>query len=149
VSTLSQVNGENSKISTFEAADNALFVATIGFSGPAITSYQQENLHNALFDNKNEDKTEEDHWKDVSIMMEGAKTLAKVQPAQAEMRFMRTKSQVQVKGSASVVVKAMKEAFKWVVKMLKAAMKKAVDIMKAAFAKLQELAKKAFEQSLE
>ena len=53
VSTLSQVNGENSKISTFEAADNALFVATIGFSGPAITSYQQENLHNALFDNKN------------------------------------------------------------------------------------------------
>ena len=50
VSTLSQVNGENSKISTFEAADNALFVATIGFSGPAITSYQQENLHNALFE---------------------------------------------------------------------------------------------------
>merc|ERR1712072_600684 len=106
-------------------------------------------MGNALFDNKNEDKIEEGHWKDVSIMMEGAKALAKVQPPQAEMRFMRTKSQLQVKGIASVVVKAMKEAFKWVVKMLKAAMKKAVDIMKAAFAKLQELAKKAFEQSLE
>ena len=70
VSTLSQVNGDNSKISTFEAADNALFVATIGFSGPAITSYQQENLHNALFDNKNEDKIEEDHWKEVSIQIQ-------------------------------------------------------------------------------
>ena len=134
---------------------NSFLVPTSGRANQGQDVEQRGEFHEVMFE-EDEDRSEKDHWKDVSILMEGVAAVARARrPVGSEMRFAQTKTlvskgsrgMIRVKSIAYAVIEAMKEAFKWVMEALKAAMKKAIAVMKASFAKLRELSRKAMEAS--
>ena len=76
-------SSESMGMEALGVGDRNLFTSTIGWTGHKLSHKQREDLHTALFENESEEKTEEDHWKDVSIMMDGAKELVKARPVPA------------------------------------------------------------------